>query len=112
MSARSGMEGFCKVCLHANNEHYTAPCPATGCLNRWKECTASNCLRERPKGSKASKGSKALPYRVCFGCKDHPACRENLDFSGDQVDVPEKQNEDYAATGTAGGQDAEGNWTR
>ncbi|PYI20564.1 hypothetical protein BO99DRAFT_431507 [Aspergillus violaceofuscus CBS 115571] len=104
MSARSGMEGFCKVCLHANNEHYTAPCPATGCLNRWKECTASNCFRERPKSSKSAK--------VCFGCKDHPACRENLDFSGDQIDVPEKQNEDYAATGNAGGHDDKGDWTR
>ncbi|PYH78958.1 hypothetical protein BO82DRAFT_356951 [Aspergillus uvarum CBS 121591] len=57
MTTQSGMEGFCAVCGHANNHHHTAPCPAAGCSNRWKECTIDNCFRRPSKEAKASKGS-------------------------------------------------------
>ncbi|KAL7265791.1 hypothetical protein RUND412_011682, partial [Rhizina undulata] len=38
MAASSGLQGFCKACDHANNEHNKRQCPSPGCRFMWKMC--------------------------------------------------------------------------
>lgn len=45
---------------------------------------------------------------MCYGCKDHPALKGNLDFGGKQKDVTRQQKEDYQTTAYAGGDTSSG----
>ncbi|PYI00193.1 hypothetical protein BO71DRAFT_312349 [Aspergillus ellipticus CBS 707.79] len=103
MSASSGLRGQCDVCLHANNSHTTAPCPANRCRNRWKRCQVTGgCFR----------ASNNWTYRMCYGCKDHPAAEDSLDFGAPrQKDVTRAQKEHFKQTGDAGGQTSGGELT-
>ncbi|KAB8213785.1 hypothetical protein BDV33DRAFT_196667 [Aspergillus novoparasiticus] len=102
MSASSGLRGSCDVCLHPNNHHRTAPCPARHCTNRWKRCTITGgCFNT----------STNWRYRMCYGCKQHPAAEDSLDFYGRQRDVTRAQREDYKNTGDAGGETSTGEIT-
>lgn len=102
MSTNSGLRGHCDVCGHANNGHNTAPCPAKGCSNRWKRCQITGgCFRL----------STNWTYRMCYGCKDHPAVKGDLDFGGKQKDVTKKQKQDYQDTSNGGGDTSSGEVT-
>lgn len=83
------------VCHHQNDEHRTAPCPAPHCRNRWKRCQVTGGCSRRSIGD--------YSYRICFGCKDHPAVRNQLDWFGRQRDVTRRQKQDYNATRESGG---------
>lgn len=80
-------------------DHGTAPCPAKGCSNKWKRCQITGgCFRL----------SNNWTYRMCYGCKDHPAVKGDLDFGGKQRDVTRKQKQDYQDTAMAGGDTSSG----
>ncbi|KJF60407.1 uncharacterized protein CIMG_12947 [Coccidioides immitis RS] len=103
MSASSGLRGSCDVCLHPNNEHTTAPCPVPRCRNRWKRCQITGGCFKR---------SNNWRYRMCYGCTDHPAVRNNLTFGGlRQRDVTRKQRQSYNDTGDAGGDSSGGEFS-
>ncbi|PYI06445.1 hypothetical protein BO78DRAFT_114906 [Aspergillus sclerotiicarbonarius CBS 121057] len=100
MSASSGLRGTCDVCLHANNEHNTAPCPVPRCKNRWKQCQVTGGCFKR---------SNNWSRRMCYACKAHPAVKDDLDFGAQgQRDVTRAQRADYKDTGTAGGDTSSG----
>ncbi|PYH43334.1 uncharacterized protein BP01DRAFT_102108 [Aspergillus saccharolyticus JOP 1030-1] len=97
MTTRSGLEGFCDVCGHANDHHQTSRCPAQKCKNYWKECTVG-CF---PSGQY---------NRMCYGCVDHPAVKESPGLFNwtNKRDVSKKQREEVARTGRTGGDSPSG----
>ncbi|RAL15571.1 uncharacterized protein BO97DRAFT_216424 [Aspergillus homomorphus CBS 101889] len=92
MTTRSGLEGFCDVCRHANDIHKTARCPAKRCRNMWKLCTSGTCFENGLK-----------EYRLCFGCVAHPGMKGMVEFKEENPDVTKKQSKDYKKTGQPGG---------
>ncbi|KAK4119393.1 hypothetical protein N657DRAFT_581818 [Parathielavia appendiculata] len=69
MSASSGVDGWCNVCSHANNEHNYYTCEAKGCRKKFKVCqTGSHQEWEIEAG-----------YVLCKWCRDHPYACSRVD---------------------------------
>nr|KMM71103.1 hypothetical protein CPAG_07410 [Coccidioides posadasii RMSCC 3488] len=63
MSASSGVNGWCDVCRHPNNEHNYYTCTATGCRKKFKICQT---------GSHVEFNITGHEYVLCKWCPNHP----------------------------------------